>query len=144
MRQQILKARKYRRTELFHSQREEVHKNKLVFNITYSLIFSNLQNILFKIHLLTRDREHRKVFQNVAIIGFKKRKSLKDILVKAKVPPSLNHHLRSAYTIRLRNLNCASMKFTFLFVKPVISNTQEAPRNLEVDLIIIDVRIGTF
>ena len=30
LRQQILKARKYRRTELMHSQREEVHSNKLV------------------------------------------------------------------------------------------------------------------
>ena len=38
VRQQILKTRKYRRTELLYSQREEVHKNKLVFNITYYLI----------------------------------------------------------------------------------------------------------
>ena len=88
VRQQILKARKYRRTELLHSQREEVHKNKLVFNITYYPIFSKLKNILFKIHLLlTPDREHRKVFENVPIIGFKKGKSLKEILVRAKVPP---------------------------------------------------------
>ena len=119
-----MKARKYKRTELLHSQREEVHKNKLVFNITYYPIFSKLKNILFKIHLLlTPDREHRKVFENVPIIGFKKGKSLKDILVRAKVPPlkterdsvvlainqgvkfanilpkhtNLNHHLRSAY-----------------------------------------------
>ena len=34
VRQEILKARQYKRTELFHSQREEVDKNKLVFNIT--------------------------------------------------------------------------------------------------------------
>ena len=47
-----------------------------------------LKNILFKIHLLqTPDREHRKVFGNVPIICFKKGKSLKDILVRAKVPP---------------------------------------------------------
>ena len=71
-----------------HSQREEYHKNKLVFNITYYPIFSKLKNILFKIHLLlTPDREHRKVFENVPIIGFKKGKSLKEILVRAKVPP---------------------------------------------------------
>ena len=67
VRQQILKARKYRRTKFLHSQREEVHKNKLVFNITYYPIFSKLKNILFKIHLLpTPDREHRKVFENVS------------------------------------------------------------------------------
>ena len=69
VRQQILKARKYRRTELLHSQREEVHKNKLVFNITYYPIFSKLKNILSKIHLLlTQDREHSKVFESVPII----------------------------------------------------------------------------
>ena len=76
VKQQILKAQKYRRAELLHSQREEVHKNKLVFDITYYPIFSKLQNILSKIHLLlTPGREHRKVFENVPIIGFKKGKS---------------------------------------------------------------------
>ena len=39
VRQQILKTRKYSRTELLYSQREQVHKNKLVFNFTYYLIF---------------------------------------------------------------------------------------------------------
>ena len=88
MRQQILKARKYRRTELLHGQREQVHKNNLVFNITHYPIFSKLKKILFKIHLfLTPDREQRKVFENFPIIGFKKGKSVKDILVTAKVPP---------------------------------------------------------
>ena len=67
MRQQILKARKCSRTEPLHRQREEFHKNNLVFNITYYPIFSKLKNILFKIHLLpTPDREHRKVFENVS------------------------------------------------------------------------------
>ena len=66
-----------------HSQREEVNIKKLVFNITYFPTFSKLENILFKVHLLlTQDREH-----NVPIIGFKRGKSLKDILVRAKVPP---------------------------------------------------------
>ena len=71
VRQQILKAGKHKRTELLQSQREEVHKHKLVFNITYYPIFSKLKNILSKIHLLlTPDREHSKVFDNVLIIGF--------------------------------------------------------------------------
>ena len=88
VRQQNLKARKYKRTDLLHSQREEVHKNKLVFNTTYYPIFSKLKNILSKIHLLqTPDREHSKVFEDIPVIGFKKGKSLKDIPVRAKVPP---------------------------------------------------------
>ena len=116
MRQQILKDNKYKKTELLHSQREEVYKYKFIFNITYYLTFSKLKNILSKIHLLlTPDREHSKIFENVPIIGFKKGKSLKDILVRAKVSvvlainqgvkltnilpkhTRLNHHLRSAY-----------------------------------------------
>ena len=39
VRQQILKAGKYSRTELLYSQRDEFQKNKLVFNITYYHIF---------------------------------------------------------------------------------------------------------
>ena len=37
--------------------------------------------------LLTPDNEHRKVFGSVPVIGFKRAKSLKDILVRAKLPP---------------------------------------------------------
>ena len=51
VRQQILKARNYRRTELLYSQREQVHRNKLVLKISYP-IASKLHNILSKIHLL--------------------------------------------------------------------------------------------
>ena len=87
-----------------------------MFNITYYLTFSKLKNILSKIHLLlTPDRERSKVFENVPIIGFKKGKNLKDILVRDKVSmvltinqgvkfanilpkhTRLNHHLRNAY-----------------------------------------------
>ena len=130
MRQQILKARKYKRTELLHSQREEVHKNKLVFNITYYPIFSKLKNILSK------------VFEDIPIIGFKKGKSFKDVLVRAKVPPlkteksfcgpcnkprceickhiTKTHQFESSstkriYSIRPQNLNCASKNIIYLF-----------------------------
>ena len=37
--------------------------------------------------LLTPDPEHQKVFHKVPIIGFRRVKSLKNALVKAKVPP---------------------------------------------------------
>ena len=62
---------------------------KLFFlNITYYPVFSKLKNILSEIHLqLTRDKEHEKVFEKVPIIRFRKAKSLKDILVRAKVAP---------------------------------------------------------
>ena len=142
VRQQILKTQKYKRTELLHSQRE-VNKNKLVFNITYYPIFSKLKNILSKIHLLlTPDRGHKKVFENVPIIGFRKRQSLKDVLVRAKIPPlkteegfcgpcnkpwceickhiTKTHQFESLstkriYSIRPRNLNCGSKNVVHLF-----------------------------
>ena len=125
------------------SQRDEVHKHKLVFNITYYLIFSKLKNISSKIYyLLTPDREHSKVFENVPIIGFKKGKSLKEILVRAKVPPfktvegfcgpcnkprcevckniTKTHQFESSstkriYSIRPQNLNCAFKNAVYLF-----------------------------
>ena len=37
--------------------------------------------------LLTPDQEHQKVFHEVPIIGFRRAKSLKEILVRANVPP---------------------------------------------------------
>ena len=62
VRQQILTVRKYRRTDFLHSHREEAHKNKLVFNITY---YPNFLKLLPKIHLLLPpDREHSKVTWN--------------------------------------------------------------------------------
>ena len=64
------------------------NKSRIVFNITYHPVFSKLKNVLSEIHLLlTPDREHGKVFEKVPIIGFRRAKSLKDILVRAKVAP---------------------------------------------------------
>ena len=36
--------------------------------------------------LLLRDKEHRKAFPNVSVIGFRNGKSLKDFLVRATLP----------------------------------------------------------
>ena len=61
---------------------------KLVFNITYHPNFSNLKDTMLFLHLLlTPDQEHQQLFDKVPIIGFRRAKSLKDILVRAKVPP---------------------------------------------------------
>ena len=58
-----------------------------MFNITCHPNFSNLKDTMSFLHLLlTPDQEHEKVFHKVSIIGFRRVKSLKDILVRAKVP----------------------------------------------------------
>ena len=76
------------RPEVLNKQKRVGNKNRFVFNITYHPVFSNLKNILSGIHLLlTPDREHRTVFEKIPIIGFRKTKSLKDVLVSTKVAP---------------------------------------------------------
>ena len=53
----------------------------------YHPSFAQLKNITNRIHpLLTPDNEHNKVFKDVPIIGFRRVKSLKNILVRAKIP----------------------------------------------------------
>ena len=51
-------------------------------------MFSKLKNVLSEILLLiTPDREHGKIFEKALANGFRRAKSLKDILVRAKVAP---------------------------------------------------------
>ena len=56
------------RQQILYSQREEVHKSKLVF-ISYYSIFSKLKNILSKIHLLLHWIGNIGKFLNFAIYG---------------------------------------------------------------------------
>ena len=68
-------------------------RDKKFIKISWFLIlpivffFSKLKkNILLRIHLLLKpDRKHSQAFENIPIICFRKVKSLKDILVRAKV-----------------------------------------------------------
>ena len=61
---------------------------QLVLNITNHPDFSNLKDTMSFLHfLLTPDQEYQKVFHKIPIIGLRRAKSLKDILVTAKVPP---------------------------------------------------------
>ena len=85
VRKQILKARKFSRTELLNKQRKKENEKKLVLNITCHPSVAMLKILKTRIHLLlTPDNEHIKVFRNVAIIEFRRAKSLKNILVRAK------------------------------------------------------------
>ena len=106
-------------------------------------MLSKHKNVLSGIHLLlTRDREHGKIFEKVLIIGFRRAKSLKDILVRAKVAPlekkkgcyiscggsrcEIWKHVvtteafgsfstQREYCIKTDNLNCRSNNFVHLF-----------------------------
>ena len=68
--------------------KDKINDIKLVFNVTYHPNLFNLKDNILVLHLLlTIDQEHQKGFLKVPIIGFRKAKSLKDILVRANVPP---------------------------------------------------------
>ena len=60
-----------------------------MFNITHHPIFSKLKDTMSL--LLTPDQEQQQVFDKIPIIGFRRAKCLKDILVRAKVPPVLKN-----------------------------------------------------
>ena len=88
---QILKARTFSRAELLNNQRKKENEDKLVLNITYHPSLAELKIIITRIHLLlTPDNEHNKVFRDAPIIGFRRAKSSKNILVKAKIPQIKN------------------------------------------------------
>jgi len=87
VRAQVLKARKFKREDLLNRQRQERPAPSLVLNITYHPAFAKLKSMLSTVHLLlTPDSEHRNTFPNIPIVGFKRGKSLKDILVRARLP----------------------------------------------------------
>ena len=82
------KARKFLRAEVLNKQQIVGNNIRFVFIITYHPVLSKLKNVLSEIHLLlTPEIEHRKVFQRMPIVGFRRAKRLKDILVRAKVAP---------------------------------------------------------
>ena len=59
----------------------------MTFNITFHPVFQNVGNILQELHiLLTLDQEHEKVSQDIPVVGFHNGRSLKDPLVRTKLP----------------------------------------------------------
>ena len=83
----ILKARGETRDSLLERGNARTSESKLFFNITYYPAFHNVRSILEELKiLLLPDKEHKKVFPEIAIVGFRNGKSLKDYLVRAAFP----------------------------------------------------------
>ena len=87
VKQQILKAKKFTRKDLFNQDFKAKGRNKLVFNnFTYHPAYSKLKHTLSNINLLlTPDAQHRKIFPGVLIVGFKWGKNFKDLSVRGNV-----------------------------------------------------------
>ena len=82
VRKQVLRAREHSRESLLEKMKSESDQNKLTFNITYYPVFQNVRNILQELHIhnknyITPDKEHKKVFQDIPIVGFRNSNSLK-------------------------------------------------------------------
>ena len=87
IKKQILRARQHSRKDLLEREETETSKPKLTFNITYYPVFRNIRNILQGLHLLlVADKEHKKVFPNVSVVGFRNGKNLKNYLIRAALP----------------------------------------------------------
>ena len=62
-------------------------EQKLTFNITYYPVFQNVRAIMEELHiLLTPNKDYKKVFLNVLVVGFWDGQSLKNFLVRATLP----------------------------------------------------------
>ena len=86
-RTQILKARGESRDSLLERGNTKTYDSKLTFNIIYYLAFQTVRSILEELQvLLAPDKEHKKFFPEVPIVGFRNGKSLKDYLVRAALP----------------------------------------------------------
>ena len=86
VRSKVLQARGHKRNELLDKEKN-IRENKLTFNLTFHPAFQNIYKILHKTQIiLACDREHQSVFRNIPTVGFRRGKSLKDMLVRAKVP----------------------------------------------------------
>ena len=86
IRQQILSAREHSRNDLSEKEKQQITEKKLTFNTTYYPAFQNVRGIMEELHiLLTPNKEHKKVFPDVPVVGFRNGKSLKDYLVRAKL-----------------------------------------------------------
>ena len=60
------------RKDLLETEKTETSESKQMFNTTYYPVFQNIRNILQEVHLLlVPDKEHKKVFRDVPVVGFR-------------------------------------------------------------------------
>ena len=71
VRMQILKARGESRDSLLEQRHTRTSESKLTFNVTYYPAFEKVRSILQELQvLLAPNKEHKKVFTDVPIVGF--------------------------------------------------------------------------
>ena len=69
---EILRERNIPRNELLDKEKSQRDDSNLTFNVTYYPVFRHLKSQLKELHvILACDEDHKKVFHEVPIIGFK-------------------------------------------------------------------------
>ena len=85
-RKQILSVREYSRNDLLEKKKQQMSEKKLTFNIAYYPVFQNVRSMMQKLYmLLTPNKEDKKVFPDVSVVGFRNGKSLKNHLVRVNL-----------------------------------------------------------
>ena len=142
-----MEARKYNRETLLDKVRDGNKENNLTLNIVYHPSFSRLRNILSEIHLLlTPDQEHRKVFSNIPIVGFRNGKILKSILVRAKLPAKNSGEGSCGKCLRRNCGVCDSMKCASTFSdKDLVKtyNVKSATLNCDSSMLVYIIQCKT-
>ena len=87
VRKEIRRASAIPRDALLDKVNNQEKQNKITFSLTYHPVFRNVRKILEELHvILASDDEHKKVFPDVPMIGFKINKNLKAHLVRSQLP----------------------------------------------------------
>ena len=72
---------------MLDKERSQGNDNKLTFNVTYYPVFRHLKSQLKELYvILACDEDHKKIFPELPITGFKNNKNLKSHLVRAALP----------------------------------------------------------
>ena len=123
IRKQILRAREHSWKDFLEREKTGSCEQKLTFNITYYPVFQKIRNTLQELHLLLASaNEHKKVFPNVPVLGFRNSSSLKDYLVRA-VFPKTNETGRSEPCGKKICLVCNSIRTTATFTTEACGET---------------------
>ena len=71
IRKQVSRPKEHSKKDLLEREKTKISEPKLTFNISYFVSFQNIGNTLQGLHLvLAPDKEHKKVFPNVVVVGF--------------------------------------------------------------------------
>ena len=87
VRKEILQARAIPRDAILEKVNNQEKQNKITFDITYYPVFPDVRKVLEELHaILASDDEHKKIFPDAPMTGFRINKNLKAHLLRSQIP----------------------------------------------------------